>query len=567
MNTPQIFLFLFFFVAPLLSAETIREGTSFKQLEFVLINDPNNLADSDTGFGSVNKLFQLGKYKITAKQYEVFLNSVAFNDDRYGLFDSRMESDPKVACMRRSTNEQGCFHYEVIKGREDLPITYVDLFCALRFCNWLQNGSPSGDQGSETTETGAYVIHQEENQQWVEEVSKSSFFIASEDQWYKAAYYHHATGKIISYDPDAPFPSAQNQPSFLYWNYPTQSMEAPCNSITEATSWGWETVSVANYFDPTISWYWGPHYTTEEWSYWNRTYNHQGSYLTPVGSFTNSMGPYGTFDMGGDVNEWIFSQEKEDVEQLSYLVRGGSWESTAIDLHRVTRHFLPATTRNNTTGFRVARRFIPERKEKNEFIKKEDTLLASAIDCNTAAAWSQLEGVYSLSLFSFDFVAQEAFEMALIYDAKEGFRLRQYLFTMIPTGIATTIADGLLFGFQNATEWGAQWAMHMISDALGLAAIDYLGTQEAKELALRWRLKPMVDFYESLHEACHQILDPTKKNLNNTLEPLIGKRPFSEGCSDHNHGPTPHEHTSGCSHSDPLRISQGPDAGWASKRK
>ena len=41
------------------------------------------------------------------------------------------------------------------------PISYVNVFNAARFTNWINNGQPLGAQGPTTTEDGAYTFNGE----------------------------------------------------------------------------------------------------------------------------------------------------------------------------------------------------------------------------------------------------------------------------------------------------------------------------------------------------------------------------------------------------------------------
>jgi hypothetical protein len=133
----------------------------------------------------------------------------------------------------------------------------------------------------------------------------ATYFIPSENEWYKAAFYNPAKGS--------------------YWTYPTQSNTVPSN-VLSATG-----TDNANYFnggdtDPT-------------------------NLLTPVGTFAASPGLYGTFDMGGDVFQW-----NEAVLGGSYRgVRGGEWFETSVQLTSSQRNsgYFPADD-SNYFGFRVA---------------------------------------------------------------------------------------------------------------------------------------------------------------------------------------------------------------------
>jgi len=472
-------------------------------LAFVLVDDPNNEADLETGFGAVLSPFQIGTYQVTAAQYSVFLNAVTPTENRYGLYDERMGSDPDVACITYNPNELP--HYKPIPGREDLPITYVNLFCAVRFCNWMSHGSPSidsenltQDQIAAITETGSYRIHtdqvgRETINQWIEATANAPFFIPNEDQWYKAAYYQNEKGKIMTYDPDDPIPSVQNEGSFKYWNYPTQSMSAPFNSPSS-----YADNVVATYYNHEVSSFWGPDYTTDIWSYWNSTYLHSGVYLTPVGKFIDSPGPYGTFDMGGNVNEWIFSDDAgASPDQALCVIRGGSWQSTSVDLNRKTRYFIPATTRNSTTGFRIACQ-SPSKISLLNLSAAKDNLTSDVIQ--NAITGNQTYAM--IGEVALCFLTQEACEMALVYHgAEEGYLLRDYLLKMTPTGALLSLADWALFGPTSAIHYALQWGISMGFDALGLAAIDILGKEEAARLATEYGFSTIVHFYEGLHES------------------------------------------------------------------
>jgi formylglycine-generating enzyme required for sulfatase activity len=60
------------------------------------------------------------------------------------------------------------------------PVTYVSWNDAARFTNWLQNG-----QGSGSTESGVYNM----SLTTPTRSGTATVFIASENEWYKAAYY------------------------------------------------------------------------------------------------------------------------------------------------------------------------------------------------------------------------------------------------------------------------------------------------------------------------------------------------------------------------------------------
>ncbi len=68
-------------------------------------------------------------------------------------------------------------------------MNYVSFFDAMRFTNWLHNGQGSGD-----TESGAYTIGS-----GTDEVrsANAKYWIPSEDEWYKAAYYDPNSRRLL----------------------------------------------------------------------------------------------------------------------------------------------------------------------------------------------------------------------------------------------------------------------------------------------------------------------------------------------------------------------------------
>ena len=191
-----------------------------------------------------------------------------------------------------------------------MPVPYVNWGDAARFCNWLQNGQPSsGTEGTGTTETGAYTLNGDVLTLTESRNAGATYFIPSENEWYKAAYYK-------SGGTDAG-----------YWLYPTRSNTAPDNSLMLATSESNDAnYSKSNYTDPT-------------------------NYLTPVGTFVLSLGPYGTFDQGGDLYQW----NEARISGTNRGVRGGSFPGFSGFLLSSNRSIIVnPTLQVNGVGFRVA---------------------------------------------------------------------------------------------------------------------------------------------------------------------------------------------------------------------
>ncbi len=225
-------------------------------IQWVTVGDPGNACDTQECFGAVSDEYRIGKFEVSNAEYAEFLNAVAATDTNL-LYNTSMGlvSDPYYGGIMR-TGSSGSYTYSTITGRENMPVHHVSFWDATRFANWLHNGQPTGPQDSTTTEDGAYtLLTPEPSNTSVTRNLGATVFVTSEDEWYKAAYYKGGGT------------------SAGYWNY-------PAGSDTQMTCW--DPGGLANSA--------------------NCGYFHGD--LTPVGSYTGSSSPSGTFDQGGNVMEW-----------------------------------------------------------------------------------------------------------------------------------------------------------------------------------------------------------------------------------------------------------------------
>jgi hypothetical protein len=135
----------------------------------------------------------------------------------------------------------------------------------------------------------------------------ATYAIPSENEWYKAAYYKGGGTNAG------------------YWTYPTQSNTAPGNALPDTGN-----NENLNDADPT-------------------------NYLTPVGAYSASPGPYGTYDMGGDVFQWNEAQIWCSYGYYGGGLRGGCF---AVGADATASSYRPpywfrATTGGSEFGFRV----------------------------------------------------------------------------------------------------------------------------------------------------------------------------------------------------------------------
>lgn len=319
---------------PMMGVSPSNNNSNKINIDLVVVGAPNNPADipasgtntttNQVGYGSVLMPYQIGKYDVTAEQYCAFLNAVANKSDSNGLYNTNMTSDPYVACITRSGDAASGYTYTPISGREKFPITYVAWYSALRFCNWLENGQPTGDQAAVTTENGSYDIASIRN--GFNSISKNTnldtnlslipqqgaaWLLPTEDQWYKAAYYVSST----------------NSTNGIYYAFGTGSIDAPGNK--------WEEAVVANRANYALN---GSFTTTNQ------------PRITPVGSFINSASPWGAYDMAGEVNQWTSSFDKN----TNNIIRGGSWKSQTSDELKSTFRLADSSGgASPTVGFRV----------------------------------------------------------------------------------------------------------------------------------------------------------------------------------------------------------------------
>ena len=305
----------------------------------VAIGNPGNandtvMADDYSGlyFGGVGYNYKIGTYDVTLTQYTAFLNAVG-QTDPYGLYNSSLATDLNVAGILR-IGSSGNYSYSVI-GSGQRPVTYVSWLDAARFTNWLSNGQPVGLQTTATTEAGAYTLNGDTNQGLELKNPNAQYWIPTENEWYKAAYY----------DPSL------NGGAGGYVRFPTRSNSVPGNVVGSLSN-------QANYNNGVYS-------VTR-----SNSYSYTQNYLTDVGAFIDSASAYGTFDQGGDVFQWNGA-----VIGSSRGLRGGSWYDSASNLLSSTRYpnFSP-TIEQKYIGFRVAT--VPEPDGVVSFILAGGLLLA-----------------------------------------------------------------------------------------------------------------------------------------------------------------------------------------------
>ena len=279
-------------------------------LQWVTVGDPGNTADTaPAGYGAVATSFQIMKFEFTNQQYTDFLNSVA-TTDTYSLYNANMGSNARGGITQSGSS--GAYTYSVKTNMGDKPVNYVSWFDAARVSNWYQNGATS----SSSTEIGAYTLVGGQISGTAPAVNPgATFYVPTEDQWYKAAYY------------------MGGGTSAGYWDFATQSDSNPTAVTAGSTGIGsaGSTGNFANYL------------SAADW-------NGQNGNVTTVGT-NGGPSAYGAFDMSGNLTEW---NDLTGAAGSLRGYRGGYFENYAPNTYSYFRYLNSPDTENLAVGFRLA---------------------------------------------------------------------------------------------------------------------------------------------------------------------------------------------------------------------
>ena len=286
----------------------------------VPVGDVNNGNDPLAGnlYGGVTYAYRIGTTEVTNFQYAEFLNAKA-KSDPLGLYHPGMGSNARGGITRSGSSPN--FSYGVKTNMGDKPVNFVNWYDSIRFANWLNNGQGPGD-----TETGAYTLEgftpTPSNGLSITRNGGATWFLTSENEWYKAAYHQ---------------PAAQGGDADNFWFYPTASNSPPtiaaANSVGDIDNPGPNVVNYALGAD----------------------WNGQDGNVTTVGSAgLLSQSFYGTSNQGGNVWEW--NEALIDGKRRGF--RGGSFNTVPLALHSSNRGVSNPSLEDSIFGFRVAT--VPE---------------------------------------------------------------------------------------------------------------------------------------------------------------------------------------------------------------
>ncbi len=276
------------FITGIASADTFAEGTANEfTIEFVPISGDTNPA---SGYGIVNKDYRMGTYEITNDQWNKFKNE-------YGLVTGNPSEAYDENATWVSTN---------------VPTNRISWYEAAQFVNWLNidAGYQAAYKFISTQGTGDYTFAMWEsgdlgyNESNPYRNSNAFYFLPTEDEWVKAAY----------------------------WNGTSLQTWATVGDV-EPTQTGWN-------------------------------FNDNGYPNSPYGPWDAGSGSEelnGTFDMVGNVWEWMESPyySSEYLSGSNRGVRGGSCFANNNYLRSSNRIANGAPYyEGDEVGFRVAS--IPE---------------------------------------------------------------------------------------------------------------------------------------------------------------------------------------------------------------
>ena len=281
-------------------------------IDWVTVGDPGNTADTST-YGSVADPFRIMKFEFTNQQYTTFLNSVAATDP-YSLYNTNMASNARGGITQSGSS--GSFTYSVKSNMGDKPVNFVSWFDAARVANWLSNGAT----GTSSTETGAYTLSGATGGNAPAVNPGATFYIPTEDQWYKAAYYK-GSGTNAG-----------------YWQYATQVTGTVPTAVTSGST-GIGTAAGAGNFANYAS---------------GAVWNGQTGNVTTVGT-NGGPSTYGAFDMAGNVSEW---NDLTGVGGSSGGVRGGNYSVGTAGVASSQRGTFTPSFDSVSAGFRLAA--VPE---------------------------------------------------------------------------------------------------------------------------------------------------------------------------------------------------------------
>lgn len=255
---------------------------------FEVKSEPSPITKNDLGV--VNYSYNISSIEVTNNQYAAFLNSVATGTYPTNLYHSEMSSNVVGGITRSGDGATTPYSYSVKSNMGNLPVVFVDYLSAVRFVNWLSNGSLSGDGAVESLENGSYTIEGESLA--ITKKRNRGYYLPTLNEWHKAAYYVPVAETLrnptsaVTIRSDLPHEYASGQISSLTVNGHTYTDDIKVGNNTSRLI---ETKRSGEYFNVLI----GPdnvvydvNETTGEENYYNSFVSNTGIQFATSGNIT-----------------------------------------------------------------------------------------------------------------------------------------------------------------------------------------------------------------------------------------------------------------------------------------
>lgn len=226
---------------------------------FVYIGDANNPGDPiittqttrSTGLtGTVPYEYWIKNNMVTVTEYVEFLNAVATINDLNSLYVADMTKYFGIVRTRPNINAPYTYSIQnitkntpegpVSASPANIPMGYMTVPRAKRYCNWLHNNKPtSGIQSIETTEAGSYSIGFN-----TERSTNATYIIPEINEWYKAAFF-------IDYQATDIYKTSGLNTNRLYANSADSSAFVPSTRVNVDLNY-WKELLDNDIFSPNI---------------------------------------------------------------------------------------------------------------------------------------------------------------------------------------------------------------------------------------------------------------------------------------------------------------------------
>jgi formylglycine-generating enzyme required for sulfatase activity len=180
-------------------------GTEPTEPNFVKVIDLNNDSDPDTTHGSVSYEYYINKNMVTNNEYVNFLNTVdpsGYNS--HNIYDHRMSRNVLGGIDIISSNDAGN-KYVIKPNMNKKPVNFITWQRAAKYCNWINSKNL---QAPIDLNNSSYNLIVSDNTK-TQRTNIAQYFLPSNNEWYKAAYYSPDTDIIGNY---YLYPTQSNEP-------------------------------------------------------------------------------------------------------------------------------------------------------------------------------------------------------------------------------------------------------------------------------------------------------------------------------------------------------------------